>query len=206
MRLRAVAALTLLALVRLPLAGCGPSDEAPTASGFLGDDSQLRPGRVDQAELIYIDPEADFSAYENVILDPVVVWQAEGAGFSGVSPGEVESLAVDLGSSMRDELGREFQMVDRPAAGTLRLRIGIVELWRPSASDDPDAVERVSIEVEVLDAVSGRRLIAVRDSRGGRGGSSRSIDGRTDVRAAFHEWANRARDRLATFRDFDSAR
>jgi len=206
MRLRAVAALTLLALVRLPLAGCGPSDEAPTASGFLGDDSQLRPGRVDQAELLYIDPEADFSAYENVILDPVVVWRAEGAGFSGISPGELESLALDLGSSMRDELGREFQMVDRPATGTLRLRIGIVELWRTSASDGPDSVERLSIEVEVLDAVSGRRLIAVRDSRGGGGEARRSIGERTDVRAAFHEWASLARDRLATFRDFDSAR
>jgi hypothetical protein len=206
MRLRAVAALTLLALVRLPLAGCGPSDEAPTASGFLGDDSQLRPGRVDQAELLYIDPEADFSAYENVILDPVVVWRAEGAGFSGVSPGELESLALDLGSSMRDELGREFQMVDRPATGTLRLRIGIVELWRTSASDGPDSVERLSIEVEVLDAVSGRRLIAARDSRGGGGEARRSIGERIDVRAAFHEWASLARDRLATFRDFDSAR
>ena len=45
--------------------------------------------------VLYINPQADFSSYENVIIDPVAVWQGEGSSFSGVSPGELESLARD---------------------------------------------------------------------------------------------------------------
>ena len=38
-------------------------------SGFLGDYSQLKEGRADQAQLIYIDSEADFSGYLPAPLD-----------------------------------------------------------------------------------------------------------------------------------------
>ncbi len=203
MRVRTLGFIVLFALHLSPLAGCGSDDQfsAPEFSGFLGDYSQLRPGRADQARLIYIDPQADFSSYENVIVDPVVGWHPGGESFSGVSPAELESLARDLGARMREQLAYEFQLVDRPVAGTLQMRIALVGAKRAAASSDAERAGSVAIEVEILDAVSRRRLVAVADSRG-VGDPTREA---RDVRAAFADWARRARDRLATFRDFDAA-
>jgi len=201
-RVHPVEAVALFALLLSPLAGCGSADQAPPgeSTGFLGDTSQLRPGRGDQAQLIYIDPEADFSPYLNVIVDPVVVWHGKGSDFSDVTPEELDSLARNLESSMREQLAHEFQVLDEPAPGTLRLRIALVKLKNLGGSG-ADVVGSVALELEILDAVSGRRLVAVADSRGQGAGDADA----TDVRAAFDEWAKRARDRLATFRDFDAA-
>ena len=189
------------------LAGCG-AEEPPLgshSSGFLSDPSQLQPGRGDQAQLIYINPQADFSSYENVIIDPVAVWQGAGSCFPGVSPGELESLARDLGASMREQLAHEFQVLDRPAAGTLQLRIALVEVRRAGAGTGADFVGSVAIELEILDAVSGERLVAAADVRGqGEGAGDLDRDG-TNLHDAFDEWASRARDRLSLFRDFDAA-
>jgi len=201
-RVHAIGAVALFALLLSPQAGCGSTDETPPggSAGFLGDTSQLLPGRGDQAQLIYIDPEADFSPYLNVIVDPVVVWRGKGSDFSGVTQEELDSLALNLESSMREQLAHEFHVLDESAPGTLRLRIALVELQR-SGGSGADVVGSVALELEILDAVSGRRLVAAADSRGqGAGGPDP-----TDVRAAFDEWAKRARDRLATFRDFDAA-
>ncbi len=193
----------------LPLfAGCEPADVTPAAesSGFLGDYSQLEPGRADQAKLIYINPQADFSPYENVIVAPVLVWEGARSDFSGVSPEELQSLAQDFGSTMRKELGHEFQVVEQPEPGTLRIRIAIVEARRASASSGSALVGSVGIELEILDANSGERLVAAADSRGDVEAQGGSIPAGTDVRAAFVAWAARARDRLSTFRQFDAAR
>ncbi len=194
---------SLLAL----LAGCEPREQTPAvgSSGFLGDYSQLQPGRADQAQLIYINPEADFSPYENVIVDPVVLWEGAGSDLSDVSPDELQSLARDLETAMRKQLGLEFQVVERPEPGTLRIRIAIVEAKRSSASG-PAFVGSVGIELEVLDANSGERLVAAADSRGNTAAPPGWSRAGTDVRAAFDDWAGRARDRLSAFRQFDAAR
>ncbi len=206
MRVHPLGVVVLFALHLSPLAGCGPGDQprATESSGFLSDYSQLQPGRADQAHLIYINPQADFSSYQNVIIDPVAVWQGEGSSFSGVSPDELESLARDLRASMRRELAHEFQVLDRPAAGTLQIRIALVEVKRGGASSGDDFVGSVAIELEILDAVSGERLIAVVDSRGEGGEPRDSHRAETSLRTAFDEWASRARDRLSMFRDFDA--
>ncbi len=207
MRVHPVGAVALLALLLSPQAGCGSADQTPPggSAGFLGDTSQLRPGRGDQAQLVYIDPEADFSPYLNVIVDPVVVWRGKGSDFSGVTPEDLDSLARDLESSMREQLAHEFQVLDEPATGTLRLRIALVEVKRSGGSSGPHLWGSVALELEILDAVSGRRLVAVADSRGEGAEQGDSADAGTDVRAAFDEWARRSRDRLSTFRDFDAA-
>jgi len=189
-------------------AGCGPSERTPAAepSGFLGDYSQLRPGRADQAQLVYINPQADFSPYENVIVDPVVVWEGRGSDFSDVSPEELQSLARDLGTAMREQLGFEFQVVEQPEPGTLRIRSAIVGAKRSSAGSGSAFEGSVGIELEVLDANSSERLVAVADSRGHEGEQSGLSSAGTDARAAFDDWAGRARDRLSAFRRFDAAR
>ena len=191
-------AVWLVALVAL--AACGaperepPGGEAQTRiepSGFLGDYSKLKPGRGDQAQLVYIDPEADFSGYARVIVDPVVVWP--GAADPTRSEEEIQGLADRLGHALRVQLGLEFDVVEEPSPGTLRIRSAITAI-RASG---------VSAEIEVLDAASGRRLVAAADARSreevGAGGEAAGAE------AAFTRWASRISLRLATFRDFDAA-
>jgi hypothetical protein len=162
-------------------------------SGFLGDYSQLKPGRADQAQLVYIDSAADFSAYERVQLEPVEVWQR--AGGSDAPSGELASLAADLESALRKQLALEFELVDSPGPGTLRIRTALTQVRKSGAS----------IELEILDAESGRRLIAVADARGEVGGGGDSTGDWASARQAFEFWAQRARDRLAAFRSFDAS-
>ena len=64
---------------RTAIGGRSP-DLEPTDSGFLQNYSQLKPGRGDQAQLVFIDPNADFSPYEKVLIDPVVVWEPSASG------------------------------------------------------------------------------------------------------------------------------
>ncbi len=69
----------LLALLVGP--GCAQTRQVRNVqeSGFLGDYSQLRPGAGGEAQLFYVAPSADFSAYDAIVIDSVAVWQADGS-------------------------------------------------------------------------------------------------------------------------------
>ena len=174
------------------LAGCPAPQAELEPSGFLGDYSQLEPGRADQAQLRYIDPEASFAGYERILIDPVVFWEGAATAELEISAEEQLRLAQHLDAALRRELQREFELVESPSPGTLRLRSAITAIRETSAS----------IELEILDAPSGKRLIAVADVQGG----DPKQEGRfANVEEAFVFWAGRARTRLAAFRDFDAA-
>jgi hypothetical protein len=191
MRLRTPALLGSLAALATLVACAGTAIVEP--SGFLGDYSQLKPGRGDQAQLIYIDPEADFSPYQRVLIEPVEVWQR--AGGSDADSADLASLADDLGSALRKQLQLEFDLVDSPQPGTLRIRTAITQVRKSGAS----------IEIEILDAESGRRLIAAADAKGEVDRPGESTDDWASAREAFEFWAQRARDRLAAMRSFDAS-
>jgi len=68
------------------------SSDQPAAiptSGFLGDYSQLQPGREAQTALVYINPNAQWSKYTKVILDPVQFWASPD---TKVSPDDQKTL------------------------------------------------------------------------------------------------------------------
>ncbi len=184
---------SLLVLVACQTAGTAA---APELSAFLRDHEQLQPGRADQAQLIYINPEANFAPYERVLIEPVVLWEPDGEKLSDVPRPELEQLRRSLQESMRRELSQEFDIVEGPEPGTLRLRLALVDVERSSTSSDAVFIGTVSIEVEVLDASSGERLVAAADLRGNHEP--------VDVGKAFDTWAARARARLSAFRAFDA--
>ncbi len=177
------------------LAACGDPTPEVEPSGFLGDYSELREGRGDQAQLLYIDSEADFSGYEKMLIDPVVVWMGAGSPGSEVTEEEQQRLADHLGAALREQLQLEFDLVDSPSPGTLRLRSAITAVRESGAS----------VELEILDAASGKRLVAVADAHGGKEGDDAREAKWANVEEAFDYWAQRARVRLAAFRDFDAA-
>jgi hypothetical protein len=150
--------------------------------GFLENYGQLSPGHKGQASLIYIDGKADFSIYSAILIEPVVAWPRP----DGQPAVATQELATNLDENLRQELAREFDLVDQPGAGALRLRAALAS----------KAGSHLVLEVELLDATSGHRLIAAVDRR-----QLQSTDSASQTDA----WAILIRNRLASFRQFDSA-
>jgi len=158
-------------------------DSGPVETlGFLEDYSELRPGRSGQADLIYIDGDADFSLYSTVMIDPVVAW----FGPEAKAGAATQDLATDLDTALRRELALEFEVVDEARADSMRLRAALAA----------DRGESILLEVELLDAGSGRRLIAAVDQRRVPASDQSKLPA---------VWASLIRDRLAMFRQFDAA-
>lgn len=189
-RLRLGGALLVLALCSGACAS-GPAGGGP---GFLGDYSELRPGRGNESQLIYIDRDVSFAPYERVIIEPVTLWNADSEGFRGVDAEVQQWLAEALGQAFRENIEPDFALAECARPGTLRIRMAITAARGGWTDSEESFVGVVAVEVEVLDASSGKRLAAAVDTRG--------VDER-EIREAFAEWASQARQRLAALRAFD---
>jgi len=171
--------------VSRPSAAEVPAEDVETL-GFLERYEQLAPGLKGQASLIYIDGEADFSAFSAILVEPVVAWEGPG----GASPEASRARAQALDAGLRRELAREFELVDRPGAGTLRLRAALA-----SRADS-----HLVLEVEMLDAMSGERVIAAVDHR-----TLDATSDHVDSANPIEQWPVIIRNRLGAFRQFDAA-
>ena len=72
------------------------ADPRVEPSGFLGDYAQLQPGRSDQAQLVFIDPKADFSVYDKVLIDPVAIWLGGEDAMADLTEADLQRLAAYL--------------------------------------------------------------------------------------------------------------
>jgi hypothetical protein len=212
-------------LVAVPLAllaacSSGPATrQAPKAqpSGFLGDYSRLQPGGPGQALLRYRAPDANFGAYRKVILDPVTVWRAPGAS-PGVPQADLQRLADLLYGMIRSRIRTYYVIVQEPGPGVMRIRAALTEANPSSATLDvmsqigpvthvageakelssgtPAWVGAASAEIQVLDAQTGKELLAAVDRRIGEKTFRGASDPWSDVTYTFQVWANATIDGL----------
>jgi len=154
-------------------------------TSFLKNESQLQPGRGSQAQLVYINPETDFSRYDKVVVDRVALWFRDENADGGIEPTEQQHLAGYFTAALRHQLQLEFHPVEASQPGTLRVRAAITRLSKSGAS----------VAIEVVDAISGSRLAAVKDAREADDGGS--------LERVFDAWAERASERLGAFRRFE---
>jgi hypothetical protein len=219
----------MLAVLLVVVAGCAATRKSQSVepSGFLGDYSQLREGRGEQALLIYLNSQANFANYDRVIVDPISIWTQPGVEISDVPRDELQHLADYLHTALLKQLQLDFTLVERPQPGALRIRMAITEASKSNVALDlastvlPLArllselknlstgtqafVGRVAIEAEILDAVSEERLIAAVDERAGSKRLRGSTNTWSDVYSAFDYWAEVLRARLTAMRQFDAA-
>ena len=178
------AALAAGVALSLPAWGSAPQREV-ARSAFLGDCSQLEPGKGEQPSLVYIDPAADFFSYDRILIDPVSVWHGGGSPAASLPVPELRELAARFESAIRTRLQASiFEVVDEPRPGTLRVRVALTEAGRAETKLDlsgapgatvPTArnlyadtlafLRRGAIEIEVLDATTNERLAAAMDDR-----------------------------------------
>lgn len=187
------------------------------AKAFFGSDvSLLQPGQEGQAAMLYIDPNAHWSQYSKIMLEPVEFW--DGAG-STVSPSDQHTLTAYAYNKLKEDLQRNFTLVDQGGSGVLILQVALV-----NASAATPGLRSVSVVIPQLrvinmaqsmatgsyafvgsaeammkatDAVNGQLLIAAIDERAG--GIAISVAAQWkwgDAENAINYWAEKIDSRL----------
>jgi len=103
-----------------------PSGQAAPsgAAQFLGNDaSLLQPGAEGQAAWVYINPNVQWSNYKQVLLKPVEFWDAPD---TSVSPDDQKMLCSYFYNSLKQNLQKNFALVDQPGPGVITFAVAIV--------------------------------------------------------------------------------
>ncbi len=176
--------------------------------------------RVQDARLalVYVDPDADFSVYERIMILPVFVaferrWEREQRRLTGSTRNQIkERVAEEFQSIFRQELEEKggYPIVEEPGEDVLLLRPAVINL-RINAIDQHTAGRsttwvansgQATLYVEVFDSTTSHILARAADTqvgrrRGGswgfRGGTPTNI---ADMRAALRVWAGALREAL----------
>jgi Protein of unknown function (DUF3313) len=207
----------VLTVAFLVLAACaGRRARQPAdASGFLDDYSSLRRGGPDEVALVYRDPDVDWTAYHRVLFEPVTLWRSGRKSLDAVPEGDLLRLIADLEGAVRRRLGTDFELVDAPAPGAMRIRLAITEARAsdpildvlrgrgeggvtqgggPLHPETKRFIESAHIEGEIRDASTDRLLAAGVDRRRREG--ALPIDTWAEVDRALDFWAARVCARL----------
>ena len=120
----------LMAVVLVLAMGCATTqrqqvEEHPAICAFLGEACQeLQPGASGQPSLRWVNPNAQLTGYNKVIVEVV--------GFFGSDPAKVsftdEQMLTDLFyKTLNDELAKKYQIVDQPGPGVARIQVAILD-------------------------------------------------------------------------------
>lgn len=168
---------------------------------------------------IYVSPRAEWSRYDAEQIESVTLWVNEDTGT--LSKKERQMLTDTLYGSLHQQLGAQFRIANSPGPSVLRLRaaltqarganvplrtmttvvpqLRVISTATGMASDAAVTVGAGTPEAELLDSVTGERLVAVVDSRAGNKAllTTRTFKEWGDFEAAADYWAKRATYALA---------
>lgn len=199
----------------------GETPAAPTANGFLGSDySLLKPGQSDQAALGYVNPNARWSNYDKIMLEPVEFWDGDK---SSVSPSDQHMLTAYFYNQLKQDLQQNFTLVDQGGPGVMVVQVALI-----NAKAATPVLRSVSLVVpqirlvnslqslatgsyafvgsaeaawKVTDSQTGELLGAAIDQReGGTALSSAAQWQWGDAENAMNLWAQKTSDRLMQLR------
>ena len=203
--------------VVLVASGCAQTTRAPVAkdSGFLGADyALLKPGKPDQAQLVFFRPGVEWSRYRKILLDPVTGWKGRESAGRGISAHDEQTLVNYFYSVIHGALEKEgFALVTSPEPDTLRIKVAItkaqesdvalnvistvipvlhaVSSLEKAATGKPSFVGEAQIEVKATDAMTGELLAAGIDHRvGGKALDAAIMTSWGDVENMMRLWAS----------------
>ncbi|GAX59615.1 hypothetical protein SCALIN_C04_0103 [Candidatus Scalindua japonica] len=210
--------ITMMAL----FVGCAQTHhnrKAADQSGFLGDYSMLQEGGEGEGQLVYINPDADFTAYDKVIVDPVLTMCSKD---SKAPREELYNLANHLHYKVVAKLDEDYEIVETPGPGVMRISAALTEAKKSKAGLNtittivPQArlmsglkklatgtnsfVGGASVECKITDSNTGERLAAGVDRRAGGKTLKGSTKAWDDVEQAFQYWADKLAQRLRDMR------
>jgi hypothetical protein len=193
------------------------SGESSAANGFFGADvSLLQPGQKGQAALVYFNPNVRMSQYDKIMLEPVEFWDSAN---STVSPTDQHILTAYAYNKLKEDLQKNFTLVDQGGPGVLILQtalvnataatpglrsvsvvvpqLRIINLAQSLATGSYAFVGSAEGMVKATDAVSGQLLAAAIDKRAGGVALSSAAQWRWgDAENAINYWAQKIDSRL----------
>jgi hypothetical protein len=204
----------MLIIITTLLVGCAAQQlTSYEMSGFLGSYANFTPGDKDQPNLVYLNPGRDLRKYNKVLIDHVVVFFNPESKHKGVDPAQLNQLTQYFHQALVNALKDRYAIVDRPGDGVLRIRTAItdvepgspvkgaatsivpvgatISVIKKSTTGSNMAVGRASMEIELVDSLSGVRLAAAIDRREG---GKKVVSGKwTAIEEAFNYWAQKLR-------------
>ena len=215
-----------IALLLIPafLIACESTPREPEFS----DDSVImdRLHRVTNARVgvAYLDPDADFSQFEKILLDPLDMSKTQivqpnraNTSVAGNRPWELtdndretmQRVFAEVFTRELQETG-DYTVVTEPGPGVLRISATVTQIAPNASRDDlrsrPAGRSRVytegagsmAIAFGFSDSESGEIIAVVKDARSGSPtwGVNNSVTNLSDVRFMFARWARMVRARL----------
>ena len=215
----AIAAALAALFISLAATGCVSMVAGGGHSGFHDDYSVFEDDPELANTLVFVDPNADLSEYNRVIVDHCVVYLRRGAASTAVHPDGIKKFADSCRDAIVRNLEGAYKVVSSAGRDVLRLRVAItnVEPGNPGGNlltrvpppdaiihnfisysgEPPEGATEVVLEAKLLDSVSGD-LLAGLVARG-LGPSSqawRTASQWNQVDDAFDRWGKRLRARL----------
>lgn len=184
----------------------------------------LSPGGEGEALLFYENPEANWPAYNKIFLAPVAYYGGRETYPIGFTRADLQKLVNRFYYILYNDLAEDYQMVEEPAPGTLRIQVALTSVGESSQTADSVSavapvivnpirnfagslsgetifVGQASIEAKITDGLTGKLLYAAVDRRVGQRSTSGSSTRRTaDVEEIMWYWGDLARYRLCTLR------
>ncbi|MDD5322585.1 MAG: DUF3313 domain-containing protein [Methylococcales bacterium] len=217
--------LPLLGLCLLLLSACATTqkaavNQADVNCAFLANDcSLLTAGGKDQTDLRYLNPAAQWTQYNKVLIDPVTFW---GGASTQVSASDQQMLTNYFSQQLNKELGQKFQIVTQPGPGVMKIDVAIVDaeaatpVLRSISMIVPQAhmlanlkylatgtfpfVGGAQAEAKVTDSVSGQVLGLFVDKRIGGGSPTTGFQWQWgDAENAVNHWAELAANRISSW-------
>nr|WP_315397070.1 DUF3313 domain-containing protein [uncultured Duganella sp.] len=113
----------LLLAICLAAAGCATTQPVPY--GGLASSSQLRPNLNDQSGRIPYNyaTQAKLRDYQNIIVDPVVVYRGQDSQFEDVTEADKAALAAYMQNEFETRLRGRFNLTRQVGENTLRLKL-----------------------------------------------------------------------------------
>jgi len=224
-RAKAWTGFPLLGLCLLLLSACTTTqkvavNQADVNCAFLANDcALLTVGGKDQTGLRYINPAAQWSQYNKVLIDPVTFW---GGASTKISASDQQMLVNYFSQQLNKELGQKFQIVTQPGPGVMKLDVALTDaeaatpVLRSISMIVPQAhmlanlkylatgsmpfVGAAQAEAKITDSISGQVLALAVDKRIGGGSFTTGFQWQWgDAENAINHWAELTANRLSSW-------
>lgn len=194
-------------------------ESGPTAAAnsFFGPSfSLLQPGTEGQAAMVYVNPNANWKQYDKIMIEPVQFWDDPN---TTVSPADQDILTTYAYNKLKEDLQKNFTLVDQGGPGVLQLQVALV-----NASSSTPGLRSVSVvipqariltagaslatgsyafagsaqaEMKATDSATGQFLAGAIDKRSGGMALSNAASFKWgDTESAIDYWADRISSRL----------
>lgn len=182
---RLVAGVTLVCA-----AGCAGG---PPTSGLLGDYSSFKK-RSDGTLVDQVASPQELARYERVMLTRALVYLAPGSDGAEISEADKRTLGKMFDEALGRELSTTFEVVRDPgqrAGDVMKIQAAITDVHPGGAEEGGLEADlgNATVEIEVVDSVSGERLIAAVSRKHAHQVATTKADRMAEAEHAMNEWA-----------------